>query len=409
MKSALSETENPALFATGKKSGDAVLDQASPRAHDTANILLVDDDSRNLDVVESILEPSGHRLVRAETADAALMALIRDDFACIVLDIQMPSMNGIELARLIKTRKRSRHIPIIFLTAYFQEEKDVLQGYGAGAVDYLTKPLNPAIFKSKVDVFVELFRTTNALTAANTALERRTVELAEVNGQLLNQICERQQLEALVLNISEREQQRIGQDLHDGLCQQLTGIKFKNSLLQQKLVERGSAEARDAREIDTMLSEAIEQAHNQSLGLHPVRLEAEGLKTALHELAASISDVFGIECICTFPDSLSIRDLAVAIHFYRIAQEAISNAIKHGKAKKILLQVTERDGVFHLNIRDDGIGFTTPHPAHHGMGMHIMNYRARTIGAALEVHHGERHGTTITCSLPLQTESSKKV
>jgi signal transduction histidine kinase len=408
MKSALSETGNPVLFATGKKLANADLGQAGPRAHDTANILLVDDDARNLDVLESILKPSGHRLVRAETTDAALMALIHDDFACIVLDIQMPGMNGIELARLIKTRKRSQHIPIIFLTAYFQEEKDILQGYDAGAVDYLTKPLNTQIFKSKVDVFVELFRTTGALSAANSALEQRTAELAEVNAQLLNQIRERQQLEALVLNISEREQQRIGQDLHDGLCQQLTGIKFKSSLLQQKLAERGSAEARDAREIESLLSEAIEQARNQALGLHPIRLEAEGLKTALHELVASITDVFGIECVCTFPDSMSIRDHAVAIHFYRIAQEAISNAIKHGKAKKIQLQLAERDGDFQLSIRDDGIGFTTPHSAHNGMGMHIMNYRARTIGATLEVHHGERRGTTITCSLPVQIESSKK-
>ena len=407
MKSTLSETANPTLFATRNKSGDADLDQASPSAHDTANILLVDDDSRNLDVLESILKPSGHRLVRAKTADAALMALIHDDFACIVLDIQMPGMNGIELAHLIKTRKRSQHIPIIFLTAYFQEEKDVLQGYGAGAVDYLTKPLNSQIFKSKVDVFVELFRTTGALTAANTALERRTVELAEVNGQLLNQIRERQQLEALVLNISEREQQRIGQDLHDGLCQQLTGIKFKSSVLQQKLAEHGLVEAHDAREIESLLSEAIEQARNQALGLHPVRLEAEGLKTALHELAAGICDVFGIECACTFPDSAKIPDHAVAIHFYRIAQEAISNAIKHGKAKKIQLQLAERDGGFHLSIQDDGNGFTLPQSAHNGMGMHIMNYRARTIGATLEVHHGERRGITITCSLPVQIESSK--
>jgi signal transduction histidine kinase len=365
----------------------------------TVNILLVDDDTRNLDVLESILKPSGHRLVRAKTADEALIALINDDFACIVLDIQMPGMNGLELAHLIKTRKRSQHIPIIFLTAYFQEEKDVLRGYGAGAVDYLTKPLNPEIFKSKVDVFVELFRTTGALTAANTALEQRTVELAEVNGQLLNQIRERQQLEALVLNISEREQQRIGQDLHDGLCQQLTGIKFKNRLLQQKLAERKSPEVRDAREIETLLSDAIEQARNQALGLHPVRLEAEGLKTALHELAASINDVFGIECVCTFPDSVVIRDHDVAIHFYRIAQEAITNAIKHGKAKKIQLQMAERDGGFHLNIQDDGIGFAAPQSEHNGMGMHIMNYRARTLGAALNVQPGEHGGTLVTCSL----------
>jgi signal transduction histidine kinase len=375
------------------------MNQAGPRTRDTVNILLVDDDARNLDVVESILKPSGHRLVRAETANAALMALVRDDFACIVLDIQMPGMNGIELARLIKTRKRSQHIPIIFLTAYFLEETDMLQGYGAGAVDYLTKPLNYKIFKSKVDVFVELFRATEALSATNAALERRTFELVETNKQLLNQIRERRELEALVLNISEREQQRIGQDLHDGLCQQLTGIKFKNGLLEQKLAERGLPEIRDTQEIEKLLSEAIEQARSQALGLNPVRLESEGLMTALHELAASIADVFGIECVCSFPNSVTIRDHVVAIHFYRIAQEAISNAIKHGKAKKIHLELVERDGNFQLNIQDNGIGLPASPGKHNGMGTHIMNYRARTLGAVLNVQPGESGGTVVTCSL----------
>ena len=123
------------------------------REDSTVKILLVDDEARNLDVLESILTCPDYQLIRAETAEAALLELVQNDFACIVLDIQMPEMNGIELARLIKTRKRSQHIPIIFLTAYFQDEKDVLQGYGVGAVDYLTKPLNPQVLKSKVGVF----------------------------------------------------------------------------------------------------------------------------------------------------------------------------------------------------------------------------------------------------------------
>lgn len=149
------------------------------------------------------------------------------------------------------------------------------------------------------------------------------------------EIRERQKLEALVLNISEREQQRIGQDLHDGLCQQLTGIKFRNRLLAQKLAEHGSPEVRDAQEIEKLLIDAIEQARNQALGLLPVRLEAEGLRTALQELAASITCFFGVECVCTFPDPVSIQDHGVAIHFYRIAQEAITNAIKHGRREKL--------------------------------------------------------------------------
>ena len=112
------------------------------------NILLVDDESRNLDALESILETMpGLRLIRALRAEDALLALLHNEFACIVLDIKMPGMSGLELARHIKARKRNQHIPIIFLTAFFLDEKDIISGYGAGAVDYLTKPINPEILK----------------------------------------------------------------------------------------------------------------------------------------------------------------------------------------------------------------------------------------------------------------------
>src|ERR1700749_2149905 len=132
-------------------------------ANAVVNILLVDDEPRNLEVLDSILASPDLRLVATTNPDEALLALVQDEFACIILDVQMPNMSGLELAPLVKTRKRKQHIPIIFLTAYFLEEKDILQGYGAGAVDYLTKPINPQILKSKVGVFVDLFRTTRAL------------------------------------------------------------------------------------------------------------------------------------------------------------------------------------------------------------------------------------------------------
>src|SRR6185295_17935255 len=105
------------------------------------------------------------------TAERALRELLEGDFAAIVLDIQMPEMTGIELANLIKQRKRTQDIPIIFLTAYFQEDKDVLQGYGTWAFDYLTKPINPQILKSKIAVFADLFRNTRALAATNATLD----------------------------------------------------------------------------------------------------------------------------------------------------------------------------------------------------------------------------------------------
>jgi signal transduction histidine kinase len=371
---------------SNQRNGKENMDGSSNENVLPVRILLVDDEARNLEVLESILTSPDYELYRAQTAEGALLELVQKEFACIVLDIQMPEMNGIELARMIKTRKRSQHIPIIFLTAYFQDEKDVLQGYGVGAVDYLTKPLNPAVLKSKVGVFVDLFRATRALTAANAALK--------------SEVRERQQLEALVLKISEREQQRIGQDLHDGLCQHLTGIKFRCRLLEEKLARRKVEEAMDAHEIEELLSVAVELARNQAHGLSPLHLEREGLVAAFHELAAGISRVFGVRCSCSSAARVLIPDHETAIHLYRIAQEAISNAIKHGKAKTVQLHLAESDDEIRLTVQDDGRGLRTNGEHHAGMGLAIMNYRARTIGAKLELEAREQGGTTVSCSLP---------
>jgi PAS domain S-box-containing protein len=147
-------------------------DDPGPKADGRVSILLVDDESRNLDVLESVLESSEYNLVRVLSAESALLKLLDGDFAAIVLDVQMPGMSGIDLANVIKKRKRTQHIPIIFLTAYYQEEKDVLQGYGSGAVDYLTKPIRPQILRSKLAVFVDLHRKTRALTATNAHLQQ---------------------------------------------------------------------------------------------------------------------------------------------------------------------------------------------------------------------------------------------
>ncbi len=160
-----------------------------PPAPTPVNILIVDDEVRNLDVLESILYQPGYRLVRATSADEALLALVEGDFAVLVLDINMPVMNGIELANLIKQRKRNQHIPILFLTAYYQDEKFVLEGYGVGAVDYLTKPVNPQILRAKVSVFVDLHRLHLALATSHQALEQEIVQrqLVEQSLQLANQ------------------------------------------------------------------------------------------------------------------------------------------------------------------------------------------------------------------------------
>ena len=152
------------------------------------NILIVDDEPRNLNVLETVLADRRYRLVRAESADEALLALVAEEFALIILDIQMPGMNGFELAELIKQRKKTAEVPIIFLTAYYSDDQHVLEGYSTGAVDYLHKPINPTVLRSKVAVFVELYT------------RRRESELAA--KRLLSEVAERcrAQDELLLLN-----------------------------------------------------------------------------------------------------------------------------------------------------------------------------------------------------------------
>lgn len=153
------------------------------------NILLVDDEARNLDGLEAILTSPEYRLFRALSGNEALLALLNHDFAVIVLDIRMPGVNGFELAQLIKQRKKNQHLPIIFLTAYLRDDKDILEGYRAGAVDYLSKPINPLILKSKVGVFVDLFRKTRELARLNEIMESEIEErVAQIRASLRDRV-----------------------------------------------------------------------------------------------------------------------------------------------------------------------------------------------------------------------------
>jgi PAS domain S-box-containing protein len=181
-------------------------------ANNTANILLVDDEAGNLEVLKAVLDAPELHLVCVQTPEAALLALMQHEFACIVLDIQLPTMSGLELAQLIKTRKRNKDIPIIFLTAFFQEDIHVLQGYHAGAVDYLTKPLNPDILKSKVRVFVNLFLTTCALTVANNSLEYEIIQRRKAEEALReanNELASRVESKSAELDLTEKRYRQV--------------------------------------------------------------------------------------------------------------------------------------------------------------------------------------------------------
>jgi PAS domain S-box-containing protein len=207
------------------------------------------------------------------------------------------------------------------------------------------------------------------------------------------------ELEREILTISEQEQRRFGQDLHDDLCQQLAGIEFLTQRLAGSLAALGSRNASQAKEIAGMVQQAMEQTRDLARGLSPVRLEAEGLATALSELAARTRSVFRVDCRFTCDVPVLVPDPGVAFHLYRIVQEAVRNALRHAKPRHIGIGLRVDGNRLALTVKDDGIGIPAAVGNTGGMGLQIMRYRAEAIGGLLKVQPARDRGTEMICTL----------
>ncbi|MGA2174475.1 MAG: ATP-binding protein [Verrucomicrobiota bacterium] len=208
----------------------------------------------------------------------------------------------------------------------------------------------------------------------------------------------RKLMEKQVAEISDREQRRIGQDLHDSLCQHLVSIGFAAELLREKLERHKMPEAAQAEVIAEMVNEGISQARHLARGLYPVRLELDGLASALEELAETVQARGNVACHFSGEEQVLIYDEVAGNNLYRIAQEAINNAIKHGHCRNISVGLGAVDDEVILTVKDDGVGFAGVPESSTGMGLHIMNYRAKMIGASLDIRRGAGGGTIVLCS-----------
>ncbi len=217
----------------------------------------------------------------------------------------------------------------------------------------------------------------------------------------IRDITERKRLEKEILEISDREQRRIGYDLHDGLCQQLAGIELMSQVLEQKLGRRSKTAAAQVGAIAQNVRVAIAQTRSLARGLSPVTLESEGLMSALAELALNTEKLFQVECRFECDPPVLLPDLAAASNLFRIAQEAVSNAIKHGRAKKISISLEAEKGRVVLRVSDNGSGFQEKPPTHSGMGLRIMQSRAGMIGGTLALERSAAGGVWVVCSAPL--------
>ena len=233
----------------------------------------------------------------------------------------------------------------------------------------------------------------------NLAVSEVRLENKRLFTGFVRDITERKRLEKEILDISDVEQRRIGQGLHDGLCQHLAGIELMSEVLAKNLAKKSKADGAQAARIAEHVRDAISQTKMLARGLSPVSLEANGLMSALQELSAAVTKLFNIECRFQCDNKVLVRNNSAATHLYRIAQEAINNAIRHGKARTIVITLRKKGNETCLSVSDDGIGFPKKTTNDAGMGLQIMKYRAGMIGATLDIRAANEKGMIISCTL----------
>lgn len=346
---------------------DTLPPDLSPRSDEIAKVLVVDDQASNLEALGALLERCDCSLVHAHSADEALLQLLDQDFAAIILDVVMPDMDGLDLARVIKQRRRTRDIPILFLTAHMLDHRDVLRGYGVGAVDYLIKPVHSDILRSKVAVFVDLFRKTRALARANEALQREMVaraeiahELREINLELERRVSDRTN----ALRLADRRKDEFLASLAHELRNPLAPIRSAMEVLRTRALNE--VETEHARAVVVRQVEHMTRLIDDLLDVSRITCDKLVLQLDYLDLAKVVATA--VETSRPLIDerqhrlTVALPDAPVTLHAdpARLAQviaNLLTNAAKYTPpGGELHLSVDSQDEQVLVRIIDNGVG-----------------------------------------------------
>ncbi len=344
-----------------------------------ASILIVDDDQGLLRLVERTLKREGFATKTASSGQEAIASLAEKHADLMLMDLKLPDLGGKELIHRLAEAGHS--VPFIIITGQ-GDERVAVEMMKRGALDYLVKDVQ----------LIEFVPT----------VVRRALEQLEKDQQLAAAQAALKESQAQLLAVSERERTRFGAELHDGLGQQLTAIELRCQSLKADLPPNRADLRKQISEICQYLREAVAQTRSLARSLSPAYLGSGGLVEALGELAARMSREGQIKCIldCSSP-SLADHNHAAG-HLFRIAQEAVNNAVKHSGANEVVVRLTDDHGATHLEITDNGQGLPIPLVSKNGIGLQIMRHRASVIGAEFEVTSRSGAGVTIKCLLKPQ-------
>jgi signal transduction histidine kinase len=347
-----------------------------PTAHPAPQILIVDDDEGILLLMAEALATEGYEVATARSAAAAREALAGQTPALLLLDLKLPDGGGPTLVADLQ-RGASRPVPFVIVTGQ-GDEKAAVEVMKQGALDYVMKD--------------------TALIDFLPAVVKRALAAVARDEALLAAEKEHQRLEQEIVAVGEQERLSIGSDLHDNLGQQLTALELMCTALKEDAAGHPQLSQRLA-EMGRMLREAIAQTRALARGLVPVGNDPDALQIGLAELAARINGLGRVRCVFESPAPVPVADRTVAGHLYRIAQEAVNNALKHARARQITVRLTNSRDALVLTISDDGVGL--PKVANHrGLGLGVMQHRAKAIGAELTIAPRRGGGLSVTCRLP---------
>jgi signal transduction histidine kinase len=376
--------------------------------------LLVEDSQLDAELLARALDRGGFEVnwIRVDTSQEMEKALTKQPWDIILCDHAMPRFSAPEALELSKRHKAD--VPFIIVSGYIEEETAV-EAMKAGAHDYIMKDrlarLVPAVERELRDAEVRRARAKSEeeLRRAHEELElrveRRTADLKAANRKLENVIEERKRLENELLEIAENERRRIGFDLHDDLGQKLTGMALMMKGLERRLSSEAHPCVDEAAKIHGLMQDIIQHTHDLARQFSSLDVKGDDLVAVLKGLSANVKKLFGITCGFSVKGRPPAIPCNATVQLYKIAQEAVSNAIKHGKAAQVLVGLDCANNHLVMTIKNDGLPFVQPSGTSSRMGLRIMRYRANTIDADLEIKALGKSGTLVTCSFPLRENS----
>lgn len=384
----------------------------------TPKVLVVNDDSASLLALASLLvDHSGYEVITARSGEEALRHVLKHDFAVILLDVSMPSMDGFETAEAIHSHPRSASVPIIFVTAHYADEMNRLKGYQRGAVDYLFTPIIPQILQAKVAVFVELAKKNLQLQHQKQELEQLNTDLQAQRVLDLQHINERKQAEEALRQsreelrqlasyqerIKEDERKRIAREIHDELGQNLLALRIDIAMLHART---GSTHPK----LNKRVHGVLEQIDNTMKAmraiinnLRPTVLDL-GLNAAIEWQVKDFQRRTGIACELVMDEAELVVDDNRATALFRILQESLNNVFRHARATRTRIEVVKQGDQVMMKVSDDGVGiFPGCRRKANSFGLVGIKERISTLGGEFTVDTAQNKGTSLIVSIPLDT------